>query len=288
MESFNSEFIKFLRIKAYELRQDVVDMVFHSDGRSGHFGGSMSPAEIVTTLYWYAMNIDSSRPDWEDRSRLVLSKGHSAPIIYAALAHKGYFDRAILKTYRGDDSILQGHPDFRKTPGLDMSSGSLGQGLSVALGMALGAKQAGKNFHVYALLSDGEQDEGMVWEAAMASSHYQVENLTAIVDYNHLQVNGPPSEIMNLEPLLDKWRAFGWDCLMIDGHDIPSLLSAFEIRKKAKRGPFVIICRTTKGKGVSFMENSIDWHHHQITKDLRDQALAELRQTLDELKRSNS
>lgn len=205
-----------------------------------------------------------------------MSKGHSVPIVYTALAHKGYFDREILKTYRERGSILQGHPDAMKTPGLDTSSGSLGQGLSIALGMALGTRHAKKSFNVYCLLSDGEMDEGMVWEAAMAASHYKVSNLTTIVDYNKLQVDSPPSEVMNIEPLEDKWRAFGWKVMAIDGHDIPSLLAAFEIRKTYNDDPVVIICHTTKGKGVSYMENEVGWHCCATNQNLRDQAVEEL------------
>ena len=272
----NTELAKSLQIKACELRAEVVDMIYGSEGSAGHFGGSMSAAEIVSTLYYNIMNVDPKRPDWEDRDRLVLGKGHSVPIVYAALAHKGYFDRAILRTYRDDGSILQGHPDCRKTPGLDMSSGSLGQGLSVALGMALGARQAQKNYQVYALLSDGELDEGMVWEAAMAASHYKVGNLTAIIDNNNLQVDGHIGDVMNLEPLVDKWRAFGWEVFSVDGHDITSLLAAFELRRKITDKPVVIICHTVKGKGVSFMENDIEWHCCKISREERDKAIAEL------------
>lgn len=280
MAGCEGEFAGFLQRKAWELRRDVVEMIHGSEGSSGHFGGSMSAAEIVTVLYWHVMKIDPLKPALEDRDRLVLGKGHSVPIVYAALAHKGYFDRAILRTYRDDGSILQGHPDCRKTPGLDMSSGSLGQGLSVALGMALGARQAGKAYQVYALLSDGELQEGMVWEAAMAASHYKVGNLTAIVDHNNLQVDGTIAEVMNFEPLLDKWRAFGWECLAVDGHDIPSLLAAFELRRRAPEKPFAIVCKTVKGRGVSFMENDIEWHCCKISKDEHDRAVAEIEQAM--------
>jgi transketolase len=280
MNGIHTELVKSLQIKAYELRAEIVDMIYGSDGSSGHFGGSMSAAEIVAILYWHVMNIDPQRPKWEERDRLILGKGHSVPIVYAALAHKGFFDRAILRTYRDDGSILQGHPDCRKTPGLDMSSGSLGQGLSVALGMALGAKQSGYNYQVYALLSDGELQEGMVWEAAMAASQHKANNLTAIVDNNNLQVDGPISDVMNLEPLTDKWRAFGWETLSVDGHDISSLLAAFELRRKVTDKPVAIICHTVKGKGVSFMENDIEWHCCKISKEERDNAMAELEATL--------
>lgn len=273
---FIEDKLKFLSNKAYELRKEVVDMIYFCESSSGHFGGSMSAAEIIAVLYWEIMNINPKNPKMEERDRFVLSKGHSVPIVYAALADKGYYDKSILKTYRERGSILQGHPDCLKTPGLDSSGGSLGQGLSIALGMALGARHSDMPFNVYCLLSDGEMDEGMVWEAVMAASHHKVSNLTAIVDYNHLQVDGPPSEIMNIEPLEDKWRSFGWKVITINGHDIGSLLSAFEIRKNFKDGPFVIICNTIKGRGVSYMEDAVKWHCCGTTKELRDIAIKEL------------
>jgi len=276
MDINSNEYVTSLQRKACELRLEVVDMISNSDIRSGHFGGSLSAAEIVTTLYWHVMRVDPKNPGWEGRDRLVLSKGHAAPVVYAALAHKGFFDRKILRSYREKGSILQGHPDCLKTPGLDTSSGSLGQGLSLALGMALGARQIGKDYQVYALLSDGEIQEGMVWEAAMAASHHQVSNLTAVVDNNGLQVDGPVQEIMNIEPLEDKFRAFGWNCITVDDHDISSLLAAFEVRKSRRDRPFVIIAKTVKGKGVSFMENDIKWHCCGIDEELCNKAMSQL------------
>jgi transketolase len=261
--------------KAYRLRSHVIDMV-HSGG-SGHPGGSLSLADIVATLYWHVMRIDPVRPDWPDRDRLVLSKGHAAPIIYAALAEKGFFSRDLLSTLRRTNSKLQGHPDMHKTPGIDMTSGSLGQGLSVALGMALGSRHLGRPFHVYALLSDGELEEGMIWEAAMAAAHYRVGNLTAIVDCNGLQVDGLVRDVMNIEPLADKWRAFGWRVVDLDGNDIPALLAAFDLRRReAADQPWVLICRTVKGKGVSFMEGVMEWHASPITAEQREEALRQL------------
>ena len=276
MDINSNEYVTSLQRKACELRLEVVDMISYSDIRSGHFGGSLSAAEIVTTLYWHVMRVDPKNPGWEGRDRLVLSKGHAVPVVYAALAHKGFFDRQILRSYREKGSILQGHPDCLKTPGLDTSSGSLGQGLSLALGMALGARQIGKDYQVYALLSDGETQEGMVWEAAMAASHHKVCNLTAVVDNNGLQVDGPVQEIMNIEPLEDKFRAFGWNCITVDGHDISSLLAAFEVRKSRRDRPFVIIAKTVKGKGVSFMENRMEWHYLPLKAEQYRDAVAEI------------
>jgi transketolase len=224
------------------------------------------------------MRVDPARPEWDDRDRLVLSKGHAAPMVYAALARRGYFAREHLWTLRHLGSFLQGHPDCRKTPGLDMTSGSLGQGLSVALGMALGAKQAGKDFHVYCLLSDGETQEGMVWEAAMAASHFGADNLTAIVDRNNLQVDGWLQDVMNVEPYADKWRAFGWEVAELDGHDLAELCAALGEKRRSR--PRVLICRTVKGKGVAFMENVMEWHASPIGADLRDKALMDIDRAL--------
>jgi transketolase len=260
--------------KAYELRLDVIDMIYH--GGSGHPGGSLSAAEIVAGLYWHAMRTDPARPEWEDRDRLVISKGHACPIVYAALAHKGFFPRERLRTLRHLNSMLQGHPDCRKTPGIDMTSGSLGQGLSVALGMALGTKQAGTDARVYCLLSDGETQEGMVWEAAMAAAHFRVDDLTAIVDRNNLQVDGWLQDVMNVEPYADKWRAFGWALREVDGHDVAALLDAFAWVRGVRGRPAVLVCNTVKGKGVSFMENVMEWHASPIDSAIRDRAVHEL------------
>jgi transketolase len=270
--------VRELEILAYELRRDVIDMIYH--GGSGHPGGSFSIAEIVVALYWHAMRLDPNRPDWEDRDRMVLSKGHAAPMLYAALARRGYFAREHLWTLRHLGSILQGHPDCRKTPGLDMTSGSLGQGLSVALGMALGAKQAARGFHVYCLLSDGETQEGMIWEAAMAAAHYHADNLTAVVDRNNLQVDGQLQDVMNVEPYADKWSAFGWNVREVAGHDVAALVDAFAWARGARSRPSVLICRTVKGKGVSFMENVMEWHASPISQEIRDAAMAEIETAL--------
>jgi transketolase len=274
--------VRDLEVLAYELRRDVIEMIYH--GGSGHPGGSFSIAEMVVALYWHGMRLDPSRPDWEERDRLVLSKGHAAPMVYAALARRGYFAREHLWTLRHLGSILQGHPDCRKTPGLDMSTGSLGQGLSAAVGMALGAKQAGRDFHVYCLLSDGETQEGMIWEAAMAASHYAVGNLTALIDRNNLQVDGWVNEVMGIEPYTDKWRAFGWQVVELDGHDVPALCAALDTARAPRQRPCVLICRTVKGKGVSFMENVMEWHASPVREEVRHQAIEEIERTLTALR----
>lgn len=270
--------VRDLEILAYELRRDVIDMIYH--GGSGHPGGSFSIAEIVVALYWQTMRVDPNRPDWEDRDRLVLSKGHAAPMLYAALARRGYFAREHLWTLRHLGSILQGHPDCRKTPGVDMTSGSLGHGLSVALGMALGARQAAKGFQVYCLLSDGETQEGMIWEAAMAAAHYHADNLTAVVDRNNLQVDGQLQDVMNVEPYADKWSAFGWNVREVAGHDVAALVDGFAWARGARGRPSVLICKTVKGKGVSFMEHVMEWHASPINQEIRDTALAEIETAL--------
>jgi transketolase len=258
------------------LRCDVLDMIRRAG--SGHAGGSLSSAEIVAALYWHVLDIRPSDPGWPDRDRLILSKGHCAPIVYAALARRGYFDPAILATFRQTGSVLQGHPDWRKTVGLDMTSGSLGQGLSVGLGMALAGRQSGHPYRVFVLLSDGEMQEGMTWEAAMAASHFGVGSLTAIVDRNRLQVDGFTSDVMEVEPLADKWRAFGWHVLAADGNDPQSLLAAFEERAATSPDrPVAIVCRTVKGRGVSYMENVMEWHGGTLTSELYEQAMSELR-----------
>ena len=244
---------------------------------SGHTGGSLSSAEIVSLLYWREMRIDPQDPTWEDRDRLVLSKGHCAPIVYAALARRGYFPVEVLSTFRRTGSVLQGHPDFRKTVGLDMTSGSLGQGLAVGLGMALAAHATRSDYRVYVLMSDGEMQEGMVWEAAMAAHHFGASNLTVLVDRNRLQVDGFVEQVMGVEPLADKWRAFGWNVLDVDGHDVAALMDAFDRRRSdLADAPTALICQTVKGKGVSFMENVMEWHGGTLSAEQYDQAIREL------------
>ena len=268
------ELIRELQARAKDIRRSIIKMT--GAAGSGHPGGSLSAADIVTTLYFHVLRLRPEEPDWPDRDRFVLSKGHAAPVLYAALAERGFFPKEELLTLRKFGSRLQGHPDMKSLPGVEMSTGSLGQGLSVANGMALAAKLDGKDYRVYVLLGDGECQEGMVWEAAMAAAHYRLDNLTAFLDYNGLQIDGPVREVMSTEPLTEKWRAFGWHVLLIDGHDIGAILSAVEEAKETKGRPTIIVAKTVKGKGVSFMENQVGWHGVAPKAEQVAQALAEL------------
>jgi transketolase len=263
-----------LQNKAMLMRRLVLQMIYQAG--SGHPGGSLSAADIVTALYFSVLNLDPARPDWPERDRFILSKGHACPVLYAALALRGYFPMEELWTLRKLGSRLQGHPDRLKTPGVDATTGSLGQGISIALGMALGAKLHGAKYKVYALLGDGEQQEGQMWEAAMAAAHYSADNLIAIVDNNGMQIDGSNEEIMSISPLPDKWRSFGWRVLTLNGHDMAEILQAFEDAKKTKGQPTVLIARTVKGKGVSFMENRSEWHSGAPTKEQFEKAMEEL------------
>ena len=259
---------------AKQLRRHVIAMT--ATAGSGHPGGSLSAADIVAALYFKIMRHNPNNPQWPERDRFILSKGHAAPVLYATLAECGYFPTEELSTLRKLDSRLQGHTDRTLTPGVEMSAGSLGQGLSFAIGIALAARLDARDYRVYVLLGDGECDEGQIWEAAMASAHFKVDNLTAIVDHNEQQLDGWNREIMNLEPLADKWRAFGWHVLNINGHDIKQILQAAEKAKAMKGKPTVIIAHTIKGKGVSFMENNIDFHGKAPTSEEAERALKEL------------
>ncbi|MGC7871776.1 transketolase [Desulfosporosinus sp. FKB] len=265
-----------LKRKANLIRQDIISMLVPA--KAGHPGGSLSAADIVTTLYFKEMRINPQNPNWADRDRFVLSKGHAAPVLYAALAEKGYFPKDELLGLRQTGRMLQGHPDMKRTPGVDMSSGSLGQGLSVANGMALAGKLDKKDYQVYVLLGDGEVAEGQVWEAAMAAAHYKLDNLTAILDYNGLQIDGPTDSVMSSAPLADKWRAFCWHVIEVDGHDIEALEKAFAEAKQVKGKPTILIAKTVKGKGVSFMENQVGWHGSAPNAEQAEQALKELRE----------
>jgi transketolase len=264
-----------LETKIWEIRRYIILMT--TAAGSGHPGGSLSAADIVTTLYFRVLNIDPKRPDDPERDRFVLSKGHAAPLLYAVLAERGFFPVQELMTLRKLGSRLQGHPDMRKLPGVEMSTGSLGQGLSAANGMALAAKLDGKQYRVYVLLGDGETQEGQIWEAAMAAAHYKLDNVTAFLDYNGLQIDGPVDEVMSLGRVADKWRSFGWHVIEINGHDVNAILGAVEEAHQVKDKPTMVIARTVKGKGVSFMENQVDWHGTAPKGEKATQALIELK-----------
>lgn len=261
---------------ANTLRQDIITML--TAAKSGHPGGSLSAVEILVALFFQEMRVDPNAPAWPERDRFILSKGHAAPVLYAALAEKGYFPKEELLGLRQTGHRLQGHPDMKKTPGVDMSTGSLGQGLSVANGMALAGKLDGKDYRVFVLLGDGEMAEGQVWEAAMAAAHYKLDQVTAVLDCNGLQIDGPTDGVMSLAPLNEKWRAFGWHVLEVDGHDIESLLEAYAEARHVKGKPSVIIAKTVKGKGVSFMENQVGWHGNAPSEEQGEQALKELKE----------
>lgn len=258
---------------ALKMRRLIVKMLARA--KSGHPGGSLSCTDIIACLYFDIMRYNPNNPLWEDRDRFHLSKGHACPAVYAALALSGYFPVKELWNLRKFGSILQGHPD-KRTPGIEVASGSLGQGLSVSLGMALAAKIDKKNWRVYCLMGDGELQEGNIWEAAMAAAHFKVDNLCGIVDYNRFQIDGRIEEVMGLEPLVNKWEAFGWHVIQCDGHNIEELLEAFDEAKTISLKPTVIIAHTVKGKGVSFMEHVVDFHGRAPTEEEEEIALREL------------
>ncbi len=265
--------VRELEAKALELRHDILNMIYKAG--AGHPGGSLSCVELVTALYFHVMRIDPADPDWEDRDRFILSKGHACPTLYAALAERGFFGREVLDTLRQYHSILQGHPDMNKVPGLDMTAGSLGNGLSIGLGMALSGRMKHKDYMTYVLLGDGECQEGMVWEAAMAANHHRLKNLVAIVDVNGVQINGWVNDIMREEPFADKWRSFGWNVIEIDGHDMREVLNALH-EARTMRAPTVILARTVKGKGVSFMEDDCAWHGAAPSAEQLRRAIADI------------
>ncbi len=243
---------------AKEIRIGIIRSVHAA--ASGHPGGSLSAADIVAALYFHQMNIDPKDPKKADRDKFVLSKGHAAPVLYGALAEKGYFGKEKLTELRKMGSIMQGHPDMKKIPGVEMSTGSLGQGFSVSVGMALANKLDKKPGRVYTLLGDGELQEGIVWEAAMSASHYKLSNLTAIIDYNGLQIDGKNDDVMTVKPIDEKFKSFGWNVIQIDGHNLEEIVSAFDQSVSFVTGPTAIVAKTIKGKGVSFMENQAGWH----------------------------
>ncbi len=265
---------KSLRRKAVDVREDIIRML--NLAGSGHPGGSLSCADIGTALFFDVMNVDPNDPKKPDRDKFVLSKGHAAPMLYACLAERGFFPKETLWTLRKFGSILQGHPNMNEVPGVEMSTGSLGQGFGTAVGMAIAGKVDKSKGRVYTILGDGELQEGIVWEAAMAAAHHKLDNLTAFVDHNGLQIDGTNDEVMRVMPIDEKFRAFGWDVRVIDGHDMDAILDAVKAAKKVKGKPQMIVAETVKGKGVSFMENVVGWHGKAPNADQTKQALEEL------------
>ena len=269
------------QIHAYQARKHAITGIYNA--ASGHPGGSLSIADILSVLYFEKMNIDPENPKMADRDRFVLSKGHCAPVLYGMLAERGYFPTEHCATFRQADSNLQGHPDMKGVPGVDMSTGSLGQGISAANGMALSAKLDNKDYRVYTILGDGEIEEGQVWEAAMFAAHYKLDNLTAFLDFNGLQIDGDIREVMNSTPIDKKFEAFNWNVITIDGHDYDQIRNAIDEAKTVKGKPTIIIAKCVKGKGVSFMENQAGWHGAAPNKEQYEQAIAELDAVIKEL-----
>ena len=272
---------KQLMAAACRVRMGVIEGTHGA--KAGHPGGSLSAADLFTYLYFKELNIDPQNPKWEERDRFVLSKGHTAPGLYAALAERGFFPVSDLPTLRHIDSYLQGHPNMNTVPGVDMSTGSLGQGISVAAGMALAAKHQGKTCRIYALLGDGEIQEGQVWEAFMLAHHYGLDNLCAVIDNNGLQIDGPIDKVMSPYPIPEKLKAFGWNVVEIDGHDFDQIESAFAQARETKGAPTAIVMKTTKGKGVSYMENQAGWHGKAPNDEEYEKAMAELKAQLAEV-----
>ena len=266
--------VKGLEKMAKEVRRGILEEVYNA--QSGHPGGSLSVADILTVLYFNELNIDEKNPKWEDRDRMVLSKGHCSPALYSCLANRGFFQIEDLKTFRKLDSYLQGHPDMNKIPGVDMTTGSLGQGLSAAVGMAITGKMDNKDYRVYCVLGDGEIEEGQIWEAAMSAKKYALDNLCVIVDNNNLQIDGTVEEVMSPYPIDEKFRSFGFEIIKIDGHNMQEILDAFEVAKNVKGKPVCIIAKTIKGKGVSFMENQVGWHGKAPNEEQYKMAMEEL------------
>ena len=277
----NNDKILELKKKATDIRLGAIEAVYN--GKSGHPGGALSAADIIACLYFSELRINPKKPNDPKRDRFVLSKGHSCPALYAAMALRGYFDIKELKNFRHLGSLTQGHPDMKTMKGIDMSAGSLGQGFSCACGMALAAKINGEDYRTYAMIGDGESQEGQVWEATMFAAHYKLDNLCLIVDNNGLQIDGRVKDVMNVMPYPSKFRAFGWNVISIDGHNIEEILNAFEEAKTVKGKPTVIVAKTVKGKGVSFMENQASWHGKAPNEVQYNQAKAELEKYKSEL-----
>jgi transketolase len=270
----NKEKLKMLSVTATNIRKSALTAVYSAS--SGHPGGSLSVTDIMTVLYFDVMNVDPKNPKADERDRFVLSKGHCSPALYGTLAEKGFFPKEEIKRFRNIDSYLQGHPEMKGVPGVDMSTGSLGQGISAANGMAIAAKLDNKNYRVYTALGDGELEEGQVWEAAMFAAHYKLDNLTAFVDFNGLQIDGDITKVMSPLPIDEKFKSFGWHVIVINGHDYEELENAINEAKNTKGQPTVIICKTVKGKGVSFMEGQASWHGAAPNKEQYEQAMEEL------------
>ncbi|MGL5245620.1 MAG: transketolase [Sarcina sp.] len=260
--------------KAKDVRKDIVEMICES--KSGHPGGSLSCTDVITYLYFHKMNVDVNEPKKVDRDRFVLSKGHAAPALYAVLAEKGFFPKEELMSLRKIGALLQGHPDSKHVPGVDVSTGSLGQGISNAVGMALGLKHKNSPARVYTVLGDGELQEGLVWEAAMAAAHYKLNNLTAVVDFNGLQIDGKNEDVMGIQPVDKKFEAFGWNVIICDGHDFDQIDAAFNSAETVKDKPTMIIAKTVKGKGVSFMEDQAGWHGQAPSVEQTELAVKEI------------
>jgi len=266
--------VKELQKCANKVRQGIIESVYNA--KSGHPGGSLSVADILTVLYFNQMNIDENNPQAKGRDRLVLSKGHTAPALYSVLALKGFFDMNEIKSLRNIESRLQGHPDMKKIPGVDASTGSLGQGLSIANGMALASKMNSEGVRVYCICGDGEIEEGQIWEAAMTSAHYKLDNLCLVIDNNNLQIDGKVNEVMNVYPIDEKFKSFGFETINVDGHNVEELIKAFETAKKVKGKPTAIIANTIKGKGVSFMENQASWHGKAPSEEEYERAMEDI------------
>ena len=263
-----------LKKKARKIRVDIIKMI--STAGSGHPGGALSSVDLMTALYFDQLKHNSEDPWWEDRDRVVFSKGHASALLYACLSEAGYFPVEDLPTFRKIGSLLQGHPARNGLPGVEVSTGSLGQGLSVGIGMALSLRQSGKDSRVYVLMGDGECDEGQIWEAAMAGAHYKIDNLCGVLDHNHLQIDGRNEKIMGLEPLGQRWQDFGWEVIGINGHNFNEIISAYQKARTVKGKPTLILAETIKGKGVSFMENEVVWHGKAPNKEQTEIALKEL------------
>ena len=281
----DKKLVRELEIAATKVRIGIIDGIHAA--KAGHPGGSLSAADLLTYLYMHRLNVDPKNPNDPNRDRMILSKGHAAPALYAALALRGFFPMEEMKTLRHIDSRLQGHPDCLKIPGVDASTGSLGQGISVACGMALSGKISCDPYKVYAVMGDGELDEGMVWEAAMFAAHYQLDNLVAVVDNNNMQIDGKLREVMSPYPIDEKFQAFGWHVISINGHDFSEMEKAFNEAETVMQKPTLIIARTTKGKGVSYMENVLDWHGKAPSDEEYETAMKDLKQKLAELEGSD-